>query len=135
LPDQLKDANSFASRLREVLAVRTRYGIATAIQVDVPEVSNQAMLVMVHRLDTDQLQVTVLNFANQRIAGRVKSEHLPPGAAVIDMCTDQVIAEVDPEHSFAVSLEPHRGMSLLAIPAAAPGQPPRRESALGTETT
>jgi trehalose synthase len=135
LPDQLKDANSFASRLREVLAVRTRYGIATAIQVDVPEVSNQAMLVMVHRLDTDQIQVTVLNFANQRIAGRVKSEHLAPGAAVIDMCTDQVIAEVDPEHSFAVSLEPHQGMSLLAIPAAAPGQPPRHESALGTETT
>jgi trehalose synthase len=137
LPDQLKDPNSFASRLREVLAVRTRYGIATALQMEVPHVSNQAMLVMVHRLDTGQIQVTVLNFANQRIAGRVKSEHLAPGAAMIDMHTDQVIAEVDPEHSFAVSLEPHQGMSLLAIPAAAPGQPLRREprdkSASGTE--
>jgi trehalose synthase len=137
LPDQLKDPNSFASRLREVLAIRTRYGIATAVQMEVPHVSDQAMLVMVHRLDTGQIQVTVLNFANQRIAGRVKSEHLAPGAAVIDMPTDQVIAEVDPEHGFAVSLEPHQGMSLLAIPAAAPGQPPRREptdkSASGTE--
>jgi hypothetical protein len=29
-----------------------------------------------------------------------------------------VIAEVDPEHTFAVSLQPHQGMTLLTIPAA-----------------
>jgi hypothetical protein len=127
LPDQLRDPNSFASRLRDILAVRTRHGLATAVQADVPEVSNQAMLVMVHRLDTGQIQATVLNFATQRIAGRVRSDHLAPGAAVIDMSTDQVIAEVEPEHTFAVSLESHQGMSLLCIPAAAPGQPPRRK--------
>jgi trehalose synthase len=139
LPDQLKDPNSFASQLRDILGVRARYGIATAIQAEVPEVSNQAMLVMIHRLDTGQIQATVLNFANQRIAGRVRSEHLTPGAAVIDMRTDQAIAEVDPEYTFAVSLEPHQGMSLLSIPAAAPGQAFRRkpmdESASGTEKT
>jgi trehalose synthase len=119
LPDQLKDPNSFASRLREILAVRSRYGIATSVQVDVPEVSSKAMLVMVHRLDSAQLQLTVLNFDSQPIAGRVTSEHLGPGSAVTDMVTGQVIAEVDPEHSFAVSLESHQGMSLLSIPAAA----------------
>jgi len=117
LPHQLQDASSFASQLGEILAVRTRYGIATAVQVDVPVVANRAMLVMVHLLPTRQLQVTVLNFANQSIAGRVRSEHLAPGAAVIDMFTDQVIAEVDPDHTFAVSLGPHQGMSLLTIPA------------------
>jgi trehalose synthase len=127
LPHQLQDANSFASRLGEILAVRTRYGIATAVQVDVPAVANQAMLVMVHLLATRQLQVTVLNFANQSIAGLVRSEHLVPGAAVIDMCTDQVIAEVDPDHTFAVSLEPHQGMSLLTIPAITSASPPRRQ--------
>ena len=119
LPQQLQDPNSFASRLREILAVRTRYRIATSVQVDVPEVSNKAMLVMVHLLDTGQLQVTVLNFSSRPIAGSVNSEHLAPGAAVIDMFTDQVIAEVDPEHTFAVSLEPHQGMSLLTVPAPA----------------
>jgi hypothetical protein len=36
---------------------------------------------------------------------------------VIDMFTDQVIAEVDHEHTFAVSLEPHQGLSLLTVPA------------------
>jgi trehalose synthase len=138
LPQQLQDPNSFASRLRDILAVRSRYGIATSVQVDVPDVPDKAMLVMVHLLDTRQLQVTVLNFSNRSIAGRVKSEHLAPGAAVIDMCTDQPIAEVDPEQTFAVSLEPHQGMSLLTVPAAASGRPSRHqpiddESTLGTE--
>jgi trehalose synthase len=126
LPQQLEDANSFASRLRDILAVRTRYGIATSVQVDLPEVSNKAMLVMAHLLDTRQLQLTVLNFSSQSIAGRVKSEHLAPGAAVIDMFTDHVIAEVDHGHLFAVSLEPHQGMSLLTAPAATSGRPLRR---------
>jgi len=54
------------------------------------------------------------------------------------MVTDQVIAEVDHEHSFAVWLEPHQGLSLLTIPADAPGPPSRRqpiddERASGTE--
>jgi trehalose synthase len=123
LPEQLQDPSSFASRLCDILAVRTSYGIATSVQVDVPDVPDKAMLVMVHLLDARQLQVTVLNFANQPIGGRVRSEHLAPGAAVIDMGTDQVIAEVDPEQTFAVSLEPHQGMSLLTIPAAASGSP------------
>jgi trehalose synthase len=138
LPEQLQDPNSFASRLRDILAVRSRYRISTSVQVEVPDVPNKAMLVMVHLLETGQLQVTVLNFANQFIAGRVKSEHLPPGAAVIDMCTDQVIDEVDREQTFAVSLQPHQGMALLtvAVDASSPRsrrQPIDDERASGTE--
>jgi len=116
LPHQLRDPNSFASRLRDILAVRTRHGIATAVQVEVPEVSDKAMLVMVHRLDTRRMQVTVLNFSSQPIAGSITSQHLAPGAAVIDMVTDQVIAEVDHDHTFPVWLEPHQGLSLVTNP-------------------
>jgi trehalose synthase len=138
LPQQLQDTNSFAARLRDILAVRTRYGIAASVQLDVPDVANKAMLVMVHLLDTSQIQVTALNFSSQPITGSVTSQHLAPGAAVIDMFTDQVIAEIDHEHTFAVSLEPHQGMSLLTVPT----QPQARhlaanpiddESASGTE--
>jgi trehalose synthase len=115
LPDQLSDPDSFVSRLREMLTIRTRYRIATCVQVDVPPVTDKAMLVMVHRLDTGQPQVTVLNFADRPIAGRVTSEHLPPGGAVVDMFTDRVTAGVDRDRSFAVSLAPHQGMSLLLV--------------------
>ena len=36
---------------------------------------------------------------------------------MIDMFTDQVIAEVDYDHTFAVWLEPHQGLSLVTDPA------------------
>jgi len=62
LPDQLADDSSFISGLSDILAVRAKYGIAKATQLDVPAVSNKAMLVMVHRLEKGD-QITVLNFS------------------------------------------------------------------------
>ena len=114
LPAQLTDPDSFASRLRDILAVRKRYGIATATQVDVPPVSNKAMLVMVHQLEESE-QVTVLNFSAERISGSVISEQLVPGSLLVDMFTDEEIGQVDDLHSFAVSLGPHEGLSLLVL--------------------
>jgi trehalose synthase len=114
LPEQLQDSSSFARRLAEILAVRKRFGIATGLQLDVPEVSNKAMLVMVHQL-TDAEQITVLNFSAQPISGSVHSEHLIPGSVLVDMFTDHEIGEVDDLHTFAISLGPHEGKSLLVL--------------------
>jgi trehalose synthase len=114
LPAQLEDSTSFASRLAEILAVRKRYGIAAGVQLDVPQPSNKAMLVMVHQL-TDAEQVTVLNFAAHAISGSVHSEHLVPGSALVDMFTDEEVGEVDDLHTFSISLEPHEGRSLLVL--------------------
>ena len=114
LPTQLQDPNSFASRLSTILAVRKQYGIASAKQVDVPQVANKAMLVMVHEL-SDAEQVTVLNFSAQPIWGSVISEHLVPGSLLVDMFTDEEIGHVDDLHSFPVSLGPHEGRSLLVL--------------------
>ncbi len=114
LPAQLQDSTSFARRLAEILAVRKRYGIASSIQLDVPHVSNKAMLVMVHQL-TDAEQVTVLNFSAHAISGSVISEHLVPGSVLVDMFTDEEVGEVDDLHTFAISLEPHEGKSLLVL--------------------
>ena len=119
LPEQLEDRNSFVSRLHDLLTVRARCDISTAVQIDVPDVTHKAMLVMVHRLDAERVQVSVLNFSDRPIAGRVESKHLPTGSEVIDMFTDQPTTTVDLRHGFAVSLEPHQGMSLLAVPGAA----------------
>ncbi|HEY2206167.1 MAG TPA: maltose alpha-D-glucosyltransferase [Pseudonocardia sp.] len=114
IPDQLADESSFLRQLQAILRVRAHYRIATSRQVDIPDVSHKGMLVLVHQLDDPQrLQLTVLNFANEDIAGTVRSEHLPPGSAVSDMFTQEPFATVDDLHSFAVELEPHQGMSLL----------------------
>ena len=114
LPAQLEDSSSFARRLAEILVIRKRYGIATAVQLDVPQVSNKAMLVMVHQL-TDAEHVTVLNFSAQPITGSVHSEHLVPGSVLVDMFTDQEVGEVDDLHTFPISLEAHEGKSLLVL--------------------
>jgi len=114
LPAQLADPSSFVCRLRDVLAVRKRYGIATAVQLDVPQVSNKAMLVMVHQL-SDAEQVTVLNFSAAEISGSVMSEHLVPGSTLMDMFTEEVVGEVDDLHSFYLTLAPHEGRSLLVL--------------------
>ena len=81
------------------------------------------MLVLVHELEQEgQYQLTVLNFANEDIAGTVRSEHLPPGSQVSDMFTGDPVATVDDLHSFAVEMPPHHGMSLLVqAPAADEG--------------
>jgi trehalose synthase len=122
LPAQLDDPASFASRLARIIEVRRRHGIATATQVDVPDVSHRAMLVMVHRLerDAEPLQVTVLNFSGEPVTGSVRSEHLPPGFAVSDMFSNADLGTVDDLHSFSVALDAYGGTSLLVAPPAAP---------------
>lgn len=118
--DQLADETSFLRQLQAILRVRSHYGIATSRQVDIPEVSHRGMLVMVHQLEGDGLcQLTVLNFANEHIAGTVRSEALPPGGRVSDMFSGKAFATVDDLHSFAVDMPVHHGMSLLVEAPAA----------------
>jgi trehalose synthase len=114
LPTQLEDATSFARQLAEILAVRKRYGIATGVQLDIPPVSNKAMLVMVHQL-SDAEQITVLNFSSEVVSGGVRSEKLVPGSVLVDMFTDEEIGVVDDLYSFGVRLGPHEFRSLLVL--------------------
>ena len=124
LPEQLDDPASFARQLQAILAVRERYGVATSRQVDVPDVSHQGMLVMVHQLaDPSQFALTVLNFADEPIAGTVRSAHLMPGDVVLDMFHDDQLATVDDLSSFQVELAPHGGLALLVRPADEPDRP------------
>jgi trehalose synthase len=114
IPEQLSDETSFLRQLQAILRVRSHYGIATSRQIDIPEVSHHGMLVMVHQLDADGLyQLTVLNFANEHIAGTVRSDKLPPGGRVSDMFSGNEFAVVDDLHSFSVEMPPHHGMALL----------------------
>jgi len=125
LPAQLDDPDSFASRLARVLDLRRESGIATATQVDVPEVAHAAMLVLVHRLDNGDaaadapMQVTVLNFSAEPIVGTVRSEHLVPQSDVTDAATGEEVGRVDDLQSFSVSL-PAYGARFLMLHAPDP---------------
>ena len=126
-PPQLADRVSFACRLRDILAVRKRYGIATGVQLDVPQVSNKAMLVMVHQL-SDAEQVTVLNFSATRdLRQRASPSTWCPAACWSTCSTDEEVGEVDDLHSFGITLGPHEGRSLLVLcPGDHPVDPPHR---------
>lgn len=122
LPAQLDDPESFASRLSGILDLRREYGIATASQVDIPEVAHAGMLVLVHRLDDGvpdpnaPIQATVLNFSAEPTEGTVRSEHLIPGCDVVDAASGQTIGRVDDLKSFSVSLPAYGAMFLVLQP-------------------
>lgn len=124
LPAQLDDPESFASRLSGILGLRRAHGIATATQVDIPEVAQPGMLVLVHRLDDGDaerecpMQVTVLNFSPEPTEGTVRSEQLVPQADVVDAASGETIGRVDDLQSFAVSLPAYGAMFLLLTPGA-----------------
>lgn len=133
LPAQLSDPDSFASRLAAMLRLRRRHGIATASQVDIPEVAHAGMLVLVHRLDDGDaladapIQVTVLNFASEPTEGTVRSEQLVPGSEVVDAASNERVGSVDDLRSFSVSLPAYGAMFLVLAPGGGPSDPREAE--------
>lgn len=129
LPQQLDDPESFASRLARILEVRRAHGVATATQLDVPEVAHPAMLVLVHRLDEGdpeadaRIQVTVLNFSSEPIEGTVHSAHLVPQADVVSAADGATIARVDDLLSFPVTLPGYGALFLQLEPTEPENEP------------
>ena len=129
LPQQLDDPESFASRLAGILEVRRAHGVATATQLDVPEVAHPAMLVLVHRLDEGdpeadaRIQVTVLNFSSEPIEGTVHSAHLVPQADVVSAADGATIARVDDLLSFPVTLPGYGALFLQLEPTESEDEP------------
>jgi hypothetical protein len=120
LPQQLASEDSFANGLKAILDVRAAHDVAVATQIDVPDVAHPGMLVMVHRLDGGDptlerapLQVTVLNFTNEPIAGTVHSAAFAPRMAVLDAGTGGEIGFVDDLQSFSIWLGAYGGMFLV----------------------
>ena len=119
LPEQIGDRNSFASKLRTILAIRERHDIAIGSQIDVPDVAHPGMLVLVHRLDGGDatsnatMQITVLNFSGEAIQGTVRSDQLIARRSVRNAVTGRTIGLVDDLLSFPVSLAPYAGLFLL----------------------
>jgi hypothetical protein len=120
LPEQLANPRSFANGLRRIIGIRDQFSLATARQLDVPEVSHDAMLVMVHELEDGRRQITALNFSEHPISGTIRSEALAAGSRVWNGFTGETLATVDNLGSFMVSLEPYDGACLMLEAPVAP---------------
>jgi len=65
LPEQLKDPDSFASRIKQMLAARRKYRVAEGELLAVPEPKEPGVCVLVLKLPDYPVAVTVLNFARE----------------------------------------------------------------------
>ncbi|WP_344030423.1 maltose alpha-D-glucosyltransferase [Pseudonocardia kongjuensis] len=113
LPDQLTDETSFARQMQAILAVRKHSGVATARQIDVPDVAHRGLLVMVHALDDGRTQATVLNFADEHVDAAVRSDHFEPGSQVVDLFSGETVGTVDDLNGFRVDMTPFRATAVV----------------------
>jgi trehalose synthase len=116
ISDQLQQPDSFASRLKALLAIRQQYRLYAARQVDIPDVNNKSLLVMVHQLPQERgVQVTALNFGPTPIHETVAASSLPAGQ-VVDMLSGQTEGPLPTPGQLRVSLSPYEGKSYLIRP-------------------
>jgi trehalose synthase len=120
LASQLEQPDSFAMRMKQLLAIRQAYGIASSRQVAVPVVSTPGLLVMVHELpDARGMQVTALNFGAVPVDERVFLSELGNGI-VIDMINEAVIGDLTEDTGLHLLLEPYEGASLRVVSSQRP---------------
>jgi maltose alpha-D-glucosyltransferase/alpha-amylase len=71
LPEQLRDPESFASRLKALLAARREYRVAEGELLAVPEPKAAGLCALVLRLPDHPLAVAVLNFGREEAAEEI----------------------------------------------------------------
>lgn len=71
LPDQLKNPDSFASRLKVMLAARKKYRVAEGELLAVPEPKAAGLCVLVLKLPDSAPAVTVLNFGREEVSEEI----------------------------------------------------------------
>jgi maltose alpha-D-glucosyltransferase/alpha-amylase len=72
LPEQLKDPESFASRLKRLLAARKEFRLAEGELVTVPEPKSAGVCVLVLKLPDHPAAVTVLNFGRDDVTEAIE---------------------------------------------------------------
>jgi hypothetical protein len=79
LPEQLKDPDSFASRLKDMLAARRKYRITEGELLAVPEPSEPGLCVLILKLPEHPIAVTVLNFGREETGIDLRLAELAKG--------------------------------------------------------
>lgn len=113
LPDQLKDPDSFASRLGEMLAIRRKYKIALAEQIAIPDVKNNGVVMMLHRLPENLgIELTALDFGREAVQETIRVRELK-GMRVLDLLEDKPEGKVTEAGEFTLKLNGLEGRVLL----------------------
>jgi trehalose synthase len=97
LPQQLADSNSFASRLGNIIQARERYEIAQASVIRVPDVSDNAVYVMIMGLPSDigGIAVTVGNYGRGSSSVTIDLNGVVSGGGQITGTPHDIISNQD----------------------------------------
>ncbi|MCE7981528.1 MAG: maltose alpha-D-glucosyltransferase [Caldilinea sp. CFX5] len=111
LTTQLQQPDSFASQLRQILAVRQQIRLYESRQLPLPTVQNKGLLVLVHALPAGLgIEVTALNFGATAVDEVVA---LPHGRwqTVVNLLTDQ--PEGNAPAGLSIHLDAYEGKAYL----------------------
>jgi maltose alpha-D-glucosyltransferase/alpha-amylase len=115
LPQQLRDPNSFASRLKRVLAARKECRIAEGELLAVPEVKNPGVCLLVLRLpERDAFAVTALNFSRSAAEEEIDLTAVP-GATAEKLRGRRVVDAVEGKPDGTVTDRGRLTVSLAAL--------------------
>lgn len=109
LPEQLKDAASFASGIKRLLAARRQARLAEGELLVVPEPRSPGLTILVLRLPEHPVAVTALNFGHTAVEetlelpNRSAANELS-GQQVIDLVTGDSVGVVDGQRRFTLHL-------------------------------
>jgi len=117
LPSQLKDPDSFASRLKAMIHARSQYGLPLAELLGYPEVRNPGVVLMAHLLpDHTSLEITAINFGDDPADEVVDLGLLPNTQSSYDGCVDILTGANEPlpeEGRLSVRLRPLEVKALM----------------------
>lgn len=112
LPQQLQDEQSFAYQLKEMLAVREKYNIASATQIEIVDNIDSRILVMIHRLGNTNIQITILNFSNEKVQTSFSSKNLAGVVQLSDACAHYKNYDVQ-NNKIDITLNPYQYICLV----------------------
>ena len=117
LPQQLKDPDSFAMQLKQILAARKKYKIELAKLVAVPKTSHSSVCILVMSPpDSTSIIITALNFSRESVREEVDfkkirqlSEFEFRGKDILNCVTDEAEGEIDDDGRMRINLGPWSG--------------------------
>ncbi len=113
IPHQMKDPNSFLSRLQKILKARKDYLIESATLTGIAKVKNQSLIVLINRLSKSEiLQISALNFSNAEIEETIKIDGIKNTSA-LNIVTGELEEKDIPSGSITIRLAPLEGKSIV----------------------
>ena len=96
-----------------MLAIRKKYKLALAQQIAVPDVSNNGLVIMIHRLpEKAGIEMTALNFGRKPVQETVIADELK-GLKAYDLYKDKPEGNVSDAGAFLLKLDALKGKVIL----------------------